>query len=238
MFPSDTVYGLCCDPDDPEAAARLYELKGRPPQQPSAVMFFGLGSLQTAMPELSPLQRGRARGPAAGPGHVVVANPARRFGPACGPDPGTIGLRVPLLGGALAALGAVGTPVMQSSANLSGGRDARVLSGVPASIRLGADLVIDGGELAGTPSTVLDLRELESEGRWRVLREGALEGQRDRAPAGPGPERTHMRSLAPASLDTAAATGALGWNGPPGNGQQNRRAPGHIVPHRLSRRAT
>ncbi len=177
VFPSDTVYGLCCDPDDSEAAARLYELKGRPPQQPSAVMFFGLGSLQTAMPKLSPLHQAALAALLPGPVTVVVANPARRFGPACGPDPGTIGLRVPLLAGALAALGAVGTPVMQSSANLSGGRDARVLSGVPASIRLGADLVIDGGELAGTPSTVLDLRELESEGRWRLVREGALEGR-------------------------------------------------------------
>ncbi len=30
VFPSDTVYGLCCDPEDAEAVARLYELKGSP----------------------------------------------------------------------------------------------------------------------------------------------------------------------------------------------------------------
>ncbi|MGA8803692.1 MAG: hypothetical protein WB866_03310, partial [Solirubrobacterales bacterium] len=36
------------------------------------------------------------------------------------------------------------------------------------------DLAIDGGELIGAPSTVVDLSELDSAGRWEVLREGAL----------------------------------------------------------------
>ena len=45
---------------------------------------------------------------------------------------------------------------------------------VPERLREGADLVIDGGELRGTPSTVVDLRDLDGERRWHVLREGAL----------------------------------------------------------------
>ena len=40
MFPADTVYGLACDPENADAVARLYELKGRPPEKPAAVMFF------------------------------------------------------------------------------------------------------------------------------------------------------------------------------------------------------
>ncbi len=42
VFPTDTVYGLGCDPERPAAVERLYELKGRPPERPSAVMFFAL----------------------------------------------------------------------------------------------------------------------------------------------------------------------------------------------------
>ena len=41
-------------------------------------------------------------------------------------------------------------------------------------IRKAADLVIDAGELPGTPSTVIDLRRFESTGDWTVVREGAL----------------------------------------------------------------
>ena len=65
-------------------------------------------------------------------------------------------------------------PVMQSSANVSGGYDAHRLEEVPEDIRRGADLVLDGGELAGTPSTVVDLRRFELDGIWAVLREGAV----------------------------------------------------------------
>ena len=60
--------------------------------------------------------------------------------------------------------------MLQSSANLAGGPDARRLSDVPESIRAGADLVIDGGELPGVPSTVIDLRTPE----WRIVRQGAV----------------------------------------------------------------
>ena len=65
-------------------------------------------------------------------------------------------------------------PVLQSSANLSGGPDARRLLDVPESIRAGADLVLDGGELPGVPSTVIDLCDYASSRSWRVVREGAL----------------------------------------------------------------
>ena len=77
-------------------------------------------------------------------------------------------------------LAPVGRPVLQSSANLAGGPDARRFDEVPASIRAGADLVIDGGELPGTPSTVIDLREFEA-GEWAILRQGAVPEDESRA---------------------------------------------------------
>ena len=63
---------------------------------------------------------------------------------------------------------------MQSSANAAGERDARRLPDVAAAIRREADLVLDGGELPGTPSTVVDLRRYEAAGEWAVVREGAV----------------------------------------------------------------
>jgi L-threonylcarbamoyladenylate synthase len=75
---------------------------------------------------------------------------------------------------ALAALHAVRWPVLQTSANRSGGPDARALAEVPELIRAEADLVLDGGELPGTPSTVVDLGAYETTHDWTVVREGAL----------------------------------------------------------------
>ncbi len=75
---------------------------------------------------------------------------------------------------AVPLLAEVRRPVLQSSANLAGGPDPVRLDEVPAALRCTADLVLDGGQLPGTPSTVIDLRRFEAAGEWRVVREGAV----------------------------------------------------------------
>jgi L-threonylcarbamoyladenylate synthase len=177
VFPSDTVYGLACEPDSKEAVQRLYLLKRRPPDKPAAVMFFALDLALAALPELGPRTRGALDALLPGAVTLLLPNPARRFPLACGVGGEgieTLGLRVPAWPPALAALGDMGWPGLQTSANVAGGPDARRLQDVPEAIRARADLVLDGGELPGTPSTVVDLRGFERDGRWSVVREGAL----------------------------------------------------------------
>jgi L-threonylcarbamoyladenylate synthase len=173
VFPADTVYGLACEPDSRDAFLRLYELKGRRPDKPAAVMFFSVALALAAVPELGPKTTSALEALLPGAVTVLVPNRARRFPLACGPSPEVLGLRVPALSPALEALGAVRWPVLQSSANLAGGADARRLSDVPQRVRDGADLLLDGGELPGTPSTVVDLTAFEPDGTWKILREGA-----------------------------------------------------------------
>ncbi len=81
---------------------------------------------------------------------------------------------MPLLEGELAPLAAVRWPVLQSSANRTGEPDAARLADVDEELRAGVDLVLDGGELPGTPSTVVDLTDYEADGSWEVVREGAV----------------------------------------------------------------
>lgn len=174
LFPSDTVYGLGCDPTSQAAVSRLYELKGRPPERPAAVMFFALQRALAALGELADSELAAMRALLPGPVTMLLPNRARRYPLACGPDPDTLGLRVPLLEGPLAALGNVRVPILQSSANISGQPDARRLAEVSPQLSESVDLVLDAGELAGTASTVLDLRDYARGGAWRVLRDGPL----------------------------------------------------------------
>ncbi len=171
LFPSDTVYGLACDPENPEAIERLYALKGRPAEKAAAVMFFDLEAALAATAELGPRTQAALRVLMPAAITALLPNPGHRFRLACRTDPHTLGLRVI----AVPALAGVRIPVLQSSANASGGADARSLSEVAPAMRGGADLVIDGGELPGIPSTVVDLRAYDEQGVWSVLRRGAVD---------------------------------------------------------------
>ncbi len=174
VFPADTVYGLACEPDSKEGARRLYALKRRRPDQPAAVLFFQPSLALAALPELGPRTRDALLALLPGPVTLLLPNPAARYPLACGPQGAVLGLRVPALPPALAALGAVRWPVLQSSANLSGRPEARRLRDVDAGIRAGADLLLDGGELPGVASTIVDLTGYEELGAWSVVREGAV----------------------------------------------------------------
>ena len=145
-----------CRPDDEAAVDRVYALKGRPREKPSALMYFSLAAALDAHPELAAATRAALERLLPGPVLAVL--------------PGGHGIRVPALDGPPAG---ARVTVLQTSANLTGGPDPRRLEDVPESVREGADLVLDGGALPGVPSTVVDLSRYEA-GEWSVLREGAL----------------------------------------------------------------
>jgi L-threonylcarbamoyladenylate synthase len=169
VLPTDTVYGLCGDPRGESAAREIYRLKQRPVEQPLALLARDVDTLFDLVPELP---RAAVQALLPGPYTLVLPNPAQRYRWLTGSTPETIGVRVPELAGPGAeVLGEVGA-VVATSANLHGGPEARTLEDVPVEIRTAAALV-DGGQLPGTPSTVLDLTGAEP----RVLREGAVPAQ-------------------------------------------------------------
>ncbi len=170
VLPTDTVYGLCANPRSEEAVTRVYRLKGRNAIQPSALLAGDLEMLFESLPELSDVAGAAVRALLPGPFTLVVPNPARRFRPLTGERPEAIGVRVPALGGAGAAVLTRAGAVMATSANLHGGPDPRRLEDVPEEIRAGCGALVDGGELPGVPSTVVDLTGVIPV----VLREGAV----------------------------------------------------------------
>jgi L-threonylcarbamoyladenylate synthase len=172
VFPADGLYGLACDPLRPAAIERIHRIKGRDDRKPSAVLYFSTLAMRELLPSLGPRTREAVAALLPGPVTLIVANPEHRYPHACRGDAERLGVRLltehPLAGLEL--------PLLQSSANASGAPPPASLSELDPAIAAGADLLIDGGELAGRPSTVLDVSTIEDGGEARVLREGALAG--------------------------------------------------------------
>jgi L-threonylcarbamoyladenylate synthase len=165
VLPTDTVYGLCTKPD---ASAKLTRLKGRDEHQPIALLAADVDTLFDKIPEL----RDRAtlvRALLPGRLTLILPNPARRYDWLTGERHDAIGVRVPELEGAAREIVERVGAVAATSANHHGGADPRRLEDVPDEIRA-ASVLVDGGELPGTPSTVVDLTGDEP----KILREGAV----------------------------------------------------------------
>lgn len=170
IVPTDTVYGLASSPHTEEAVRRLYRAKGRRDLQPTALVAGSVDSLLECLPELRGRGEEIARALLPGAFTLVLPNPARRFAWLCGDDPEAIGVRVPALAGPGAELLALVGAIAATSANLPGGSDPHRLEDVPDELKAAAAALLDGGDLPGTPSTVLDLTGPEP----LVLREGAV----------------------------------------------------------------
>jgi L-threonylcarbamoyladenylate synthase len=168
VLPTDTVYGLCASAYRADPVRRLYRLKGRTEEQPTALLVADFELMLECVPELRGRSATIARALLPGPYTLILPNPGRRYPWLNGSRPDAIGVRVPELSGpGRAVLDQVGA-VAATSANLPGGRDPVSVEDVPEELRAGA-AVVDGGKLPGLPSTVIDFTSSEP----RVLREGA-----------------------------------------------------------------
>jgi L-threonylcarbamoyladenylate synthase len=169
VFPADTVYGIGCDPLNAAAVERIHSIKGRDDNKPSAVMYFSSLAMRELISGLGESSRQAVSRLLPGPVTLVISNPERRYPLASRDDPERLGIR--LIEGPLAG---ANTPIFQTSANRSGEPASRSFGELDDHVVSSADLAIDGGELIGDPSTVIDLTALDADGRWNVLREGAL----------------------------------------------------------------
>lgn len=171
VLPTDTVYGLAALPGDRAATDRLFALKGRAATTPLAVLCADVEqALEVADPRVADAVRAVAERWWPGPLTLVVA---RRVGAELhlGEPATTVGLRVPNHDVVRALAAAVG-PIAATSANRHGESTPATAAEAAAALGPGVTLVVDGGPLPSSASTVVDAT-VEP---WAVLREGPISG--------------------------------------------------------------
>ncbi|MCL6499494.1 MAG: threonylcarbamoyl-AMP synthase [Firmicutes bacterium] len=168
VYPTDTVYGLGCDATNPSAVRRVFEIKGRPPDQPVPVL---LADVRQA-DELAEIPEGARRlMKRFWPGPLTLVLPSRGVvAELVTAGTGTVGLRVPDHPVPRALVRACGFPLVGTSANSTGRPAPVTVAQVLSDLDGRVGLVLDGGRLAGRPSTVVDC----TGDRPRVLRPGPI----------------------------------------------------------------
>jgi len=160
-FPTETVYGLCVDPRNEKAVARLYELKGRDADKACAYLLGAPTDADLLAPDLPATAARLADAFWPGPLTLVVPDGAG----------GRVGLRCSSVPLARALAREFGSPLLQTSANRSGEPAALNAAGIARGLDGGVDLVLDAGLApGGTASTVVECAGPS----FRILREGAL----------------------------------------------------------------
>jgi len=167
--PTDTVYGLGCDPSSDEAVGRLFEAKNRQ-AKPVPLLCADLGVAERLV-DLNEVARNLAG--SHWPGALTIVAPIKGQGKLSrllDQGSGYLGVRVPDSEVCVAIAGRVGGSLTGTSANLSGQPSCRTAAQVVASLDGRVQLVIDGGELRGKESTVVKVFG----GTVEVLRKGSV----------------------------------------------------------------
>jgi L-threonylcarbamoyladenylate synthase len=167
VYPTDTVYGLGCDPTNEDAVRRLLEAKRRD-QKPVPVL---CSSKDAAMELVKMNKRALELAEQFWPGALTIVAPLKRSLPfPLHQGSGTLGVRVPAMPLCVILIEACGGWLTGTSANLSGSAPARTATEAANQLGDHVDLILDGGRLEGLESTVV--REMD-EG-IQVLRVGPV----------------------------------------------------------------
>lgn len=180
-FPTETVYGLGANALDPQAVAKIYELKGRPPTSPLIVHVSSIDMAREIAAEWPPLAEELAQKWWPGPLTIVLPKNVLLKKPTI-PDivtaglP-TVGIRMPNHSIALELIEKAGVPIAAPSANRFGelspttaehvrdafGDDLPVLDGGPSQVGIESTVVaIEDGVLKLLRPGMISLGDLES----------------------------------------------------------------------------
>ncbi|MEV6703017.1 L-threonylcarbamoyladenylate synthase [Streptomyces sp. NPDC051453] len=156
-FPTETVYGLGANAEDPAAVARIFQAKGRPPSHPLIVHIGGAQLLGDWVQEVPATARLLAQHFWPGPLTLVLRRSQRVPLEATG-GLETVAVRVPEHPVALALLAAFGGGVTAPSANRFGSVSPTTADHVRAELGDAVDYVLDGGSCeVGVESTIVDV---------------------------------------------------------------------------------
>ena len=177
VLPTDTVYGIACDPRNVEAVNRIYEVKHRPHFKALQVLLASIDQLDDLNLDLPvPLNRLAAQFLPGAFSPIAVAREGctlATLSDASDGRPGTQGIRVPNCTAALAVLRVAG-PLAASSANRSGKPSAQTVDEAVEAFGDAVELYLDAGPTPGHVASTVVAADPHARDGIAILREGVI----------------------------------------------------------------
>jgi L-threonylcarbamoyladenylate synthase len=171
IYPTDTIYGIGCDPYNDLAVKRIFTIKGRDEKKPLPILTF---SVDDAERIVSLGRTGRMLADRYWPGALTIVAPIadHTISKRVMASSSSLAVRVPANDCVLLLLRHC-TYLVGTSANLSGERTMKSAQEVLNSRLQGYDALLDGGTVErGVESTIVSV-----EGKPKILREGAIKSR-------------------------------------------------------------
>ncbi|MBR5064466.1 MAG: threonylcarbamoyl-AMP synthase [Bacteroidales bacterium] len=179
LYPTDTVWGLGCDATNPEAVARIYEIKQRADSKSLVLLACDLDMVARYVKEIPSIavdlvevndapmtliSPGAIAGEAGAPGdkwhlaHNTVA------------EDGSVGIRIPLMDFCRELVRRLGRPLVSTSANISGEPSPKAFADIPEEIRSAVDYVVEPSLERGSTGLASQIIKLEVDGEVTIIR--------------------------------------------------------------------
>ena len=171
VYPTETVYGIGCDPANAEAVARVRTIKGRDAAKPMLAITDRWGRVMSWIAGLTDAHRALMQHEPPLP-VTIVFDASEDAPPGLVSPQGGIGIRRTTDPFCRALVAAADTPVLSTSANRAGRPPVARFAHLDAAVLDAVDSSVDAGhDLGGTPSTVVRVADSD----LVVLREGAVD---------------------------------------------------------------
>ena len=152
LYPTDTVWGIGCDATNPEAVARIYEIKRREDSKSLVLLASDMDMIARYVKEIPEMAIQLVEvndkpmtiiypGAVAGKPEDKASKGCLAFNTVA--EDGTVGIRIPMMDFCQQLVHKLGRPLVSTSANISGEPTPKRYADIPEEIRSAVDHIVD-----------------------------------------------------------------------------------------------
>ncbi|MCR5003469.1 MAG: threonylcarbamoyl-AMP synthase [Bacteroidales bacterium] len=171
LYPTDTVWGIGCDATNPEAVAKVYEIKKRPDSKSLVLLAANLDQIARYIKQIPDMAIDLVEVNDAPMTIIYPGADTNLLAPNAVAEDGTVGIRIPMMEFCQKVCQKLGRPIVSTSANVSGEPAAKVYNEIVPEIRDAVDYIVDPSLEAGSTGQASQIIKVGLDGEIKIIRQ-------------------------------------------------------------------